>query len=192
MRRSMFLFVFISLILFSAPYKPYPILFVHGLGSGSGCWGASPDTLRSDWIYKDSIIDNSTMDNFLSLMKPYAIAWDSLDPSYTSPINPQDTATYPNKSFLEVVNMDDPWGSVDEDYHWGELYGYESDEYTSWQDELYHRVREVLEEYYGDGWEDNPEAKVILIVHSTGAPTSREMIRVHPDALPPFFGQVQV
>ena len=58
--------------------------------------------------------------------------------------------------------MDDPWGSVDEDYHWGELYGYESDEYTSWQDELYHRVREVLEEYYGDGWEDNPEAKVIL------------------------------
>ena len=75
MKRCVFLFVFISLILFSAPYKPYPILFVHGLGSGSGCWGASPDTLRSDWIYKDSIIDNSTMDNFLSLMKPYAWAW---------------------------------------------------------------------------------------------------------------------
>ena len=107
MKRFLLLFIFLTLILVSAPYKPYPILFVHGLGSGSGCWGAKPDTLRSDWIYKDSIIDNSTMDNFLSLMKPYAIAWDSLDPSYTSPINPQDTATYPNKSFLEVVNMDD-------------------------------------------------------------------------------------
>ena len=39
MKRFVFLFVFISLILFSAPYKPYPILFVHGLGSNSKTWG---------------------------------------------------------------------------------------------------------------------------------------------------------
>jgi len=120
MKRFVFLFVFISLILISAPYKPYPILFVHGLGSGSGCWGASPDTLRSDWIYKDSIIDNSTMDNFLTLMKPYAWAWYEWErirypnstPTYTPSNNPdlvgeEVAARYPNKIFLEVVNMDD-------------------------------------------------------------------------------------
>ncbi|RKZ18605.1 hypothetical protein DRQ17_03015 [bacterium] len=153
MKRFLLLFIFLTLILLSAPYRPYPILFVHGLGSGSGCWGASPDTLRSDWIYKDSIIDNSTMDNFLSLMKPYAWAWYDWEkeqyPNEISTYTPDTTveepsvkARYPNKSFLEVVNMDDPWGSVDA-IHENDLdyYGYESPDYTSWQDELYHRHR---------------------------------------------------
>jgi len=35
MKRRIFLFAFVSLALFSEPYKPYPILFVHGMGSDS-------------------------------------------------------------------------------------------------------------------------------------------------------------
>ena len=191
MKRYVFIvFLFIVLSINPAPYKPYPILFVHGMGSKSLTWGADvfkdEDTGALTDSIKQEVTEGSTIDHFLRLMTPYAIAWDEIDPSYThpggTPEHPNPDPGYPNKAFLEVVNMDDPWGSVDA-IHENDLdyYGYESPEYTSWQDELYHRVKEVLEEYYGEDWADNPDAKIILIVHSTGAPTSREMIRVHPD-----------
>jgi len=72
--------------------------------------------------------------------------------------------------------MDDNVGSVDYDPD-----GYRSPTYNSWAEELYYRVKEVLKEYYGDNWETNPEAKVILIGHSTGGLAIREMLRVYPD-----------
>ncbi len=41
MKRYVFLFIFgFSSLLSSAPYKLYPILFVHGYRAGSGTWGA--------------------------------------------------------------------------------------------------------------------------------------------------------
>ena len=197
MRRwAIFLLFSFSFVLLSEPYKPYPILFVHGLGSNSMCWGAKckkvyrptyGDSIYSDSIveWRENVLENPTYEHFLSLMQPYAIAWDAIDPSYThpggTPDHPNPDPGYPNKCFLKVVNMDDPWGSVDEDYHIGQAYGYESDEYTCWQDELYHRVKEVLQEYYGDSWESDSNAKIILIVHSTGAVASREMLVQHPD-----------
>ena len=123
MKRFLLLFVFISLILISAPYKPYPILFVHGMGSKSATWGAQvfedENGNRTDSI-KPEITDNSTFDNFLTLMKPYAWAWYEWErirypnstPTYTPSNNPdlvgeEVAARYPNKIFLEVVNMDD-------------------------------------------------------------------------------------
>jgi len=172
------------------PYKPYPIIFVHGLGSNSATWGA--EAYKEGSMYTDSIDPGKlesghTYDHFLNYMNPYAIEWDKVDKSYTKPgdvNNPPGEGVYPNKTFLEVVNMDDPWGSVDDDY--SEFWpftgrGYESSEYSSWVDELHNRVVEVLEEYYGDGWGGNSEAKVIIIGHSTGAPAAREMLRVHSD-----------
>ncbi len=35
MKRYVFLFIFTSFGIFAEPYKPYPILFVHGMGSNS-------------------------------------------------------------------------------------------------------------------------------------------------------------
>ena len=111
MRRYIFLFILgFSLFLYSEPYKPYPILFVHGLGAGSGSWGPEPDKDRTDWVYKDSIQEGSTYEHFLDYMNPYAIAWDEIDSTYTTPgdtFSYPGRSGYPNKSFLEVVNMDE-------------------------------------------------------------------------------------
>jgi len=101
------------------PYKPYPIIFAHGIGANSkGCWGAGVDTLAngqlSDWVTSWE----STYDHFLDYMHPYVYAWWDyendlgLDPTYT---RPEDIARYPNKTFLEVVNFDDNQGSIDPD-----------------------------------------------------------------------------
>jgi hypothetical protein len=53
-------FIVLSLILCGVisadvlPYKPKPILWVHGVGAGSGDWGA-PTRNREDWIPAESI-----------------------------------------------------------------------------------------------------------------------------------------
>jgi len=62
------------------PYKPKPILFVHGIGSNSSSWGAStkdPNTDRSEWICKDSVFAHpeKAFAHFLPYMTPYAWAW---------------------------------------------------------------------------------------------------------------------
>jgi len=165
--KKYFLFFLFALIITGAPYKPYPIIFIHGLGSNSKCWGVKCDTFPDSlWYgdYTDSIVEiqsGHTYSHFLNYMIPMVEVWDEIDPSYTD--EPEEP-NFPNKTFLEVVNMDDPWGSINEDDDWE----YWSHEYPCWEVELYHRVKEVLKEYYGDNWETNPEAKVILIGHSTG------------------------
>jgi len=166
--KKYFLFFLFALIITGAPYKPYPIIFIHGLGSNSKCWGVKCDTFPDSlWYgdYTDSIVEiqsGHTYSHFLNYMIPIVVEWWKIDKSYT---HPDSSPNFPNKTFLEVVNMDDPWGSIDDDYTGGAYY---SLHYSSWQDELYHRVKEVLKEYYGDNWETNLDAKVILIGHSTG------------------------
>ena len=122
MKKYVFIFgVILSFALFSAPYKPYPILFVHGLGSNSKTWGVKCDSIPSRQVWKgtqfytdsmvqilDSPNESPTFKEMIRYMKPYAIAWEDIDTTYTIP----GENAYPNKSFLEVVNMDDPWGSV--------------------------------------------------------------------------------
>jgi len=139
------LFTVFMLTLSAEPYKPYPILFIHGVGAASeGCWGAGVDTLGdgdeqqlSDWVTSWE----STYSQFLDYVHPYVYAWWDyendlgLEPTYT---RPEDIVRYPNKTFLEVVNMDAPWGSIDDDYIIGG--GYDSPDYTSWQDELWHSL----------------------------------------------------
>jgi len=65
MKRYVILFVFASLVLLSEPYKPYPILFVHGMNANAGTWGVK--------VYKvgDVLTDS---------IKPV----DSLDQTHTS------------------------------------------------------------------------------------------------------------
>jgi hypothetical protein len=110
------------------PYKPKPILFIHGRSGSSETWGVYPEehfievgfppkrykNPSSDTIIKDSIIPGHTYDRFLPIMEPYCYVWDEIDGSYTKP----DDEGYPNKSFLEVWNADYPLGSIDEE-SWG-------------------------------------------------------------------------
>ena len=76
MKRFLLLFIFLTLILISAPYKPYPILFVHGYGGSSIDFGVKPNVNDSSHIGKrDTIISGETFDEILSIMIPYAWAW---------------------------------------------------------------------------------------------------------------------
>ena len=165
------LFVVFNLTLSAVPYKPYPILLVHGIGSNSGTWGA-PTILRSDSIPEDSIRTDHTYSHFLDYMNTYAIEWWKIDKSYT---HPDFSPAYPNKTFLEIINFDDPWGTIDPD-----AAGYNSDEFNCQGWELSSRIREVLNEYYGSGWEENDDAKVILISHSLGNLAIREALTLDP------------
>jgi len=123
------LFTVFLLTLSAEPYKPYPILLIHGIASNSGTWGA-PTILRSDSIPKDSIRSGNTYDHFLDYMTKYAYKWydweveQSLEPSYTpdpglpAPIGPR----FPNKTFLEVINFDDNRGSINNHSGYSEPY----------------------------------------------------------------------
>ncbi len=108
-------FLSISLLiigsLYTDPYKPKPILFVHGRSGSQETWGIKPHKDRNpiDTIIEDSIIPGKTFDVFLNKMIPYIYTWWEYDHSYT---RPEDTLTYPNKSFLEIWNADYPLGSI--------------------------------------------------------------------------------
>ncbi len=177
------------------PYKPKPILFIHGRSGSSETWGVKPEkpfikktfvwltyigearykNPSTDTILKDSIIPGHTYDRFLPLMIPYAKAWFSIDSSYT-----WDEAQpgYPNKSFLEVWNADYPLGSIDEEGSGGY---FPSDVQVGWGKEIAQRIRRVLREYYGDNWQSDTSAKVVLVAHSMGSPSLRWAMVVDPE-----------
>jgi len=125
MRRYVFI-ILISLVLpvvisTAEPHKPYPIIFIHGVGATSeGCWGAGVDTLAdgeklSDWVTSWE----STYAHFLDYMTKYAWAWydwgdDTYTPDPDDPeLPPQVRARFPNKTFLEVINFNDNRRSID-------------------------------------------------------------------------------
>ncbi len=191
--------------LYGEPYKPAPILWIHGFTGSSKDWGVKMHKLpvdpRPDTIIKDSVILDHTFGTFLNKILPYCIVWDSLEDSYTIP---NDTSRdepwegfYPNKSFLEVINFDYPVGSVDPDIglnFWERILPFSIFWITSyiidlarglpmpkpreilfgWGTELRQRIKQVLNEYYGDNWQNNPDAKVILIAHSIGGLAIRQ------------------
>jgi hypothetical protein len=92
------------LTLSAEPYKPYPILFIHGIGATSqGNWGAGVDTLSdgkqlSDWVTSWE----STYDRFLDYMHPYAVAWKSVDGSYTISSTETGNTTFPRIPIIEL------------------------------------------------------------------------------------------
>jgi len=69
----------LTVITNAEPYKPKPILWVHGYSSNSKCWGAGTNIgtngKRTNEINVDSIEINSAYNHFLPYMKPYAWAW---------------------------------------------------------------------------------------------------------------------
>jgi hypothetical protein len=112
------LFSVFLLTLSAKPYRVYPILFVHGINSGSGTWGAEVENREEgDWIPANKIEEYSTYYHFLRYMKPYVWQWynwekePGLSPTFTP--DPDTTPAYPNKTFLEIINFNDNRGSID-------------------------------------------------------------------------------
>ena len=127
--RLSIIFLLLSITIIKAePYKPKPILFIHGIDGNSKCWGVSPDTvningiiLKSDSINKDSIIDGGILPVCLEKLTPIVWAWynwekgQGLPRTYTPDSTAEITGNrYPNKTFLEIINFDDNSGSVNE------------------------------------------------------------------------------
>jgi sugar lactone lactonase YvrE len=177
-------FLVFSVFMKAEPYKPYPILWVHGYADHSSTWGAETFEYE-EGKFTDSIVSvNSypipTYAHFLDYMHPYAIEWYKYEkdylgipPTYTIP----GEDAYPNKTFLEVINFKETVGSVNEDAGgWPPPFGYQE----GWGEELRKRIRGVLEEYYGEGWESNSDAKVILICHSMGGLAARWAVTLEP------------
>ncbi len=117
-------------------------------------------------------------------MLTYIWTYDTLkiDTTFTNPTE----AAYPNKSFLEVINFDYPVGSVDPDngINFWEIIRPFSDLWIityiinlardmpmpkpwqplkGWGSELRKRIKQALKKYYGENWQNDPNAKIILI-----------------------------
>ncbi|RKX42333.1 MAG: hypothetical protein DRP27_09515, partial [Thermotogae bacterium] len=116
-RLSLFFVLIFTMSVWGRPYRPYPIIWIHGYASTSMTWGAKCDSIEQDGriFYTDSIIEVFTVDEgtptygeFLKYMKPYILA-DTL--SFIPPWK----NGYPNHDLLEVVNFKYPLGSVDSD-----------------------------------------------------------------------------
>ena len=162
-----------SLCADNSPYKPYPIILIHGYSGTSETWGVKPhkptgDEFNSDSILLNKIIPELTYDSLLNKMKLYAIVWDAIDPSYTKPGDeniPPGEGTYPNKAFLEIYNFKYPTGSFDPDAGgiwppWTEQEG--------WGTELRKKIKKTLKEYYGSDWANNPDAIVYTFTPGAG------------------------
>jgi pimeloyl-ACP methyl ester carboxylesterase len=180
MRRFTILSIILCGLVFAEiyPYKPNPIILVHGLGGSSKDWGAGTykiGEVKTDSIHPDSVVPGSSYFHFLNdFMKTYAVLWENYDSSYTIPGEP----SYPNKSFVEVINFDWNNGSIDADSTWDVFPPYCDQPGQGW--ELRQRIKEVLTEYYGPNWQSDTSAKVIIVAHSMGCATSREVIREEP------------
>jgi len=211
MRRHVFLFIsFLSLALFAEPYKPYPILMIHGYGGSSKDFGVIPNDNDPSHIGKgDTIIEGETFDSILPLMQPYAWAWYEWEkeqyPDQTPTYTPSDDpslieeakvrARFPNKCFLEIINYPNRM-SVDPETTYVPIISIPEiirDEQGRliivWKPLeiiregasalLRDRIKEVLNEYYGD-WQE-PSAKLIILAHSMGGLVTREALRRYPE-----------
>ena len=164
----LFLLVLITITLIKAdPYKPKPILFIHGVGSNSRAWDAPTFPLKNlyinghlrknfftDSLLKDSIIADSVqlsnllqdtvsatgeyLNGLLNLKTygtgTYAHFWRKMEPivnewwryqknnSFPITFTVDSSSSWPNKTFLEVISFDDPWGSVDPHGGWPDRY----------------------------------------------------------------------
>jgi pimeloyl-ACP methyl ester carboxylesterase len=149
-------------------YRPYPILWVHGIWADPGTWGANhsveegteENPQRIDItgfdLSRPTIYEIDTR-YYRSLSVPY--------PYYSAPNN----LTHIYHEVMAFVPND---GSVDEDPKYDDI---------GEGAKLVVIVKQVLEEYYGSNWESNPDAKIVLVCHSLGALAARQAIMIAPE-----------
>jgi len=195
MRKLLIINLLSMVLLYGEPYKPYPVILIHGISGSSKDFGVElaenpPDqNPRSEWIEPNKILSGYPYKRLLNLALPYCYVWDELENSFTVPgDSTPEEGFYPNKSFIEIFNADDAYGSIDPDSNpdaeypeWPYYYPYP---HKGIGDELRDYIGRVLEEYYGIDWRNNPDAKVILVAHSLGGLVVREALREDPGLIP--------
>jgi len=125
-------------------YAPYPILFVHGLGSSAATW----DTTRN-W--------DTGLGYYFKHITPRYPGWNEV-----------------TKPYLEAFSISNSWETVD-------FYGATGNKF--WAAEVTDWIKNTLNKYYGSWWVF-PDAKLIVVCHSTGAPAIREALRLNPELVP--------
>ncbi len=149
------------------PYRPYPIIWCHGLWSSPGTWGVGEWEVEGDPHNPDNVeikeLREGPGSTIWEIKQTY---FDALAPNYYPNYSP----TNLHHIYQEVVLFDPSDASID--------YRDENDIGRGWK--LVKKAREVLREYYGENWENNPDAKVIFIGHSMGAPSIRYALEYDP------------
>ena len=115
--RKLLIITFFSLgLLYGEPYKPYPVILIHGISGSSKDFGVElaenpPDqNPRSEWIEPNKILPGYPYEKLLNLALPYCYVFDTLkiDTSISIP----GESKYPNKSFIEIFNYDNTYKFV--------------------------------------------------------------------------------
>jgi len=171
----LFSVVFVTVLHGDDEYRPYPILYVHGIWADPGTWGAkrtNPPTAPQDngavelveLLTERSTINEIDKRYFRNLPYPY--------PGYSN-VGPNPSFKH---IFQEVIQFNPNDGSIDpDDNTW----------FPDQSEKLRKRIKEVLEEYHGGDWASKPEeAKIILIGHSMGAPAIRYALYEEPSLAP--------
>jgi pimeloyl-ACP methyl ester carboxylesterase len=186
-------------------YKPYPIIYVHGLDGNPSNWGVKEhlpgDTTRG-WQWWGDIHNPDSIDirgiNYLIQPpdKPHTIysfkenyferpgsehSWyDTLYSGirYSAGLEPPEI---PNLKHIyqEVIAMNPNDGSIDPE---GSDIGQGA--------KVWHKIQQTLKEYYGPNWQNNPDAKVILVCHSAGGLATRQAIYQFGNEIKPHIAKV--
>ncbi|MEO0129818.1 MAG: hypothetical protein ABIL02_06230, partial [candidate division WOR-3 bacterium] len=189
----------------SLPYKPYPVIYVHGLNGNPSNWGVVEhlpgDTTKGWTIYGNIHDPDSTDITGIEYLihppdKPHTIyafkesyferpnsehSWyDTLYSGirYSAGLEPPEI---PNLKHIyqEVIAMNPNNGSLDPDA---------SD--IGQGAKVWHKIEQTLREYYGPNWQNNPEAKVVLVCHSAGGLATRQAIYQFGDEIKSHIAKV--
>jgi pimeloyl-ACP methyl ester carboxylesterase len=145
------------------PDKPvllYPVLFVHGWNSSPEGWGFS---VGDDYPDKD----NASIHNSFTNVIKYFVPGEKFN-NETRGFTAFTLANYYglslnnlNHNMLECFNASNRYAHVASILD-------PQDEITPIAEELYNRIIEVLNKYYGSNWQNNQDSKIVLVCHSQG------------------------
>jgi len=177
MKRVFLLTLFIVFLGLNAqePYRPYPIIWCHGIWSNPSTWGVE----KNGWEVEGDPHNPDNVEIKELREEEGSIIWE-IDNKYFKPVEPPyedySQAQFPynlHHIYQEVVLFDPSDGTIDSIDA-----SFRAPNDIGRSAKLARKVKQVLKEYYGDDWESNPDAKVILIGHSMGAPSIRTMLQV--------------
>ena len=150
-----------------------PILFIHGINDQHKVWGIEEAKEKDLTTWKQGLVKA-----YLPGSAPDIIANSyRLQTSIDENINPQDWKINDNGIFFFNGNTKDAnWGAVPIDPQWTTTAGG-----VGQSQQLYSKVEEILNLWYGDAWKTNMTLQIDLVAHSMGGLLVRDML-IHATA----------